>query len=121
MPSRRGRTPAQRRPVWAPWSKAGRAGCPLCGDPIEYVELSYDPARDPGTRVAVERRVDHQKGTIAARFIGEKMIGHRITKLRPCGDGFVPVREHEELCSEAVPKAVQQPLFGPTTEKGSTT
>lgn len=119
MPRRR--TPAQRRPIWAPWSKAGRAGCPLCGDPVEYVELSWDPERDDGTRVAVERKVDYQHGTIAARFVLDKMVGHRITKLRPCGDGFVPVRPHSEVCSEAVPAAVQQPLFGTTTEKEPTT
>lgn len=120
MPRRR--TPAQRRPIWAPWSKAGRAGCPLCGDPVEYVHLTWDPERDDGTRVAVERRVDHQHGTIAARFVLDKMVGHRITKLRPCGDGFIPVREHAQVCSEAVPATVQQPLPGiTTTEKESTT
>lgn len=100
------RTPAQRRPVLPPWSKAE---CPDCGDPIEYVVLDVATA-DTGQRVAVERAI-YRRGTIAARMIGNKLHGYRITEFEPVREGFVPMREHAAVCEFAVPPAEQRPLF----------
>lgn len=100
------RTPPERRPVLPPWS---RAECPDCADPIEYVTLDVE-ATDKGTRVAVIRAT-HPQGTIAARMIGTKLHGYRLTQWRPLRDGFIRMRLHLEVCEFADPPTEQRPLF----------
>jgi hypothetical protein len=103
------RTPPSRRPKLPPWS---RADCDLCGDPVEYVTLDHFPVQgEPVKRVAVVRQEDWRNGTIAARMIGSKLHGYTITNFRPILAGFIPLREHQQVCTEAVPPTEQQPLF----------
>lgn len=107
----RGR-PAPRRPTFPPWSAAGRRGCPHCGDPVEYVVLDVERTdRTHPERIAIERRVN-ATGSIAVRWIGDQLHGHRITEFYPLRDGFVPVMEHRVVCTEQAPPAEQKPLPG---------
>lgn len=96
----------QRSPIFPPWSKSE---CPLCADPVEHVVMDlHDP---PGTLKAIIIRAVYPKGTIAVRWIGDQLHGYRITEFHPLQDGFVAVREHAEVCAEAVPPTEQRPLF----------
>jgi hypothetical protein len=98
----------KRRPVLPPWS---RAECALCADPVEIVHLDYDPTKDDGRRVEVIRAIDYRHGTIAARNIAGTLHGYAVTKFRPVKDGFVPLRLHADVCTEAVPPTEQRQLF----------
>lgn len=106
-------TPPERRPLLPPWS---RAECPECADPIEYVTLDVEQS-DEGVRVSVVRAVG-TRGTIAARMIGDKLHGYRLTEFRALREGFVKLRLHQEVCEFAVPPAEQLPLFRSTTQEG---
>jgi hypothetical protein len=110
---------SQRRPIFPPWSPAGRRGCPDCGDPVEYAVLDvYPTLRTHPERIAIERRVN-ATGTIAVRWIGDQLHGHRITAQYPPGDGFVTVVEHRVVCSEQAPPAEQLSLPVPPQQEGS--
>jgi hypothetical protein len=108
-------TPRQRAAIFPPWSKAGRNGCPRCGDPVEYAVLDVDTT-GTGQRVAIERRVNN-RGEVAVRAIGDQLHGYRITQFAPVRPGFVPVMLHDAVCPEA-PKPEQRPLFD--TQEGTT-
>lgn len=111
---------SQRRPIFPPWSAAGRRGCTYCGDPVEYVVLDVVATGRPHPeRIAIERRVN-ATGTIAVRWIGDQLHGHRITKQYPPSDGFVPVVEHRLVCTEQEPEAVQLQLPVPPPQEGHT-
>lgn len=107
----------KRRPDLIRWSGAECAECTL---PVEIVELKADPLLDDGTRVAINRTVVNTKaapGMIAARSFGDRMVGYRITKLRPLQAGYVAFRAHASVCPEAPPPPFEQStLFEPTTE-----
>lgn len=113
--TRRGWGVGKRRPDLIKWSGAECAECAL---PVEVVELKADPLIDDGTRVSINRTVIHTKpepGMIAARSFGDKMIGYRITKLRPLQAGYVAFRAHLDVCPEAPPPPFEQnTLFEPT-------
>jgi hypothetical protein len=98
-----------RRPIFPPWSAAGRRGCTQCGDPVEYAVLDVEKTDDV-ERVAIERAVNNT-GKIAVRWIGDQLHGYRVTDLRPLRDGFVRVLEHRGVCPEQAPPAEQHPLF----------
>lgn len=110
----------KRRPDLIKWSGAE---CRDCADPVEIVQLSADPLLDDGTRVAINRTVVTTKpepGMIAARSFGDRMVGYRITKLRPLVAGYVAFRAHADVCPEAPPPPFEQnTLFEPT--EGDTT
>lgn len=108
--------PRQRAAIFPPWSRQGRNGCDLCGDPVEYAILDVD-ATGTGPRVAIERAVN-SRGTIAVRTIGDQLHGYRITEFAPLKPGFTPVRLHVDVCTEAV-RIEQQPLFD-TPKEGTT-
>lgn len=97
----------QLRPLLPRWSGSE---CNDCADPIEYVVLDDEG----GTRVAVERTVAHGRdhlGQIAARMIGPKLHGYRITRARPLAKTHIPMRLHTERCSEYKPPAEQLSLL----------
>jgi hypothetical protein len=99
-------TPPTRRPILPPWSGAE---CSECAAPVEYVTLDVEHA-DGGERVAVVR-AENPRGTIAARMIGTKLHGYRLTGFRPLRPGFVAMRLHAEVCEFATPPTEQHPLF----------
>lgn len=111
--------PEQRRPVFPPWSAAGRRGCTHCGDPVEYAVLDVI-AGAKVERIAIERAVN-ATGMIAVRMVGDQLHGYRITDLHPLREGFVRVREHRGLCPEQEPPHEQRPLFATTTEGNPST
>lgn len=98
-----------RRPVFPPWSAAGRRGCEHCADPVEYVVLDVERG-DTYERIAIERRVN-TAGKIAVRWIGDQLHGYRMTGLRAVRPGFVLVVEHKTVCTEQAPPTEQRPLF----------
>lgn len=104
-----GSGPRQRRPVFPPWSTAGRAGCPHCADPVEYVLLDVE-RNEKKERIAIVRAVD-ATGAIAVRWIGDQLHGYRTTRFRPVRPGFVLVKEHRLVCPEQTPPTEQHPLF----------
>lgn len=61
-------------------------------------------------RVSVVRAVS-TRGTIAARMIGDKLHGYRLTEFRTLREGFIRLRLHSEVCEFAVKPAEQRPLF----------
>ena len=112
-------TPNRRRDL-IKWSGAE---CADCADPVEIVQLSADPLLDDGSRVAINRVVITTKpepGMIAARSFGDKMIGYRITKLRPLVAGYVAFRAHSSTCENAPPPPFEQNSLFDTNE-GNTT
>lgn len=94
----------QRSPIFPPWSKSE---CPECADPVEYVVLDV---HNEGARAMVIRKVDAH-GTIAARWIGDQLHGYTLTEFHPLVDGFVRVKLHRLVCTEAVPATEQRSLF----------
>lgn len=118
MTRRRGWGTPSRRPELIRWSGAE---CAECADPVEIVHLTADPLVDDGSRVAINRTVVNTKaepGMIAARSFGDRMVGYRITKLRPLAAGYTAFRAHLTVCSEAPPPPHEQvTLF----DEGNTT
>ena len=94
------------------------AECAECTDPVEVVILDADPLQDPGTRVAINRKVIQTKGRpgmVAARVIGNNMHGYVLTTLRALQPGYSLFRAHRDVCPEAPPPPFEQnTLFEPT-------
>lgn len=110
---RRPWSPPSTRHLMPRWSGAE---CAECADPVEIVVLDADPLQDPGTRIAIDRKVVNTRpepGMVAGRVIGQQLHGHVITKLRPPAAGYSVFRTHLSVCSEAPPPPhEQQSLFG---------
>ena len=113
-------SPSRRRPELIRWSGAE---CAECGFPVEVVVLKADPLLDDGSRVAIERKLTGRRGEpgwIAARLVGDRMVGYRITKSRPLAAGYQAFQPHQLVCTEAPPPPHEQhSLFD--TEEGTTT